>query len=100
MKDGAYVEGGRGGVLAQVGEAKESEIVFPFDTGVKMLAKELSNVKGNQQAINNSSITHETHTHIHVGIDHYYGDESSLKRLENRLSRIRIGEAQRVGAYT
>ena len=111
MKKGSMVQGGRGGVLAEVGEGTEDEIVFPLKTGIAALADalleklqsiELPAISMPQPQFSmagaggTSATSGGRHYHFHIGT--LIADDSGIKEFERRARNIRIAEDQRRGA--
>ena len=103
LAKGALVESGTGGVLAQVGEGKEDEVVFPLETGINLMVDRLIN--GIRSATNSFSpmaalaggggatYVYETHNHFGTVI----ADKNGLKELERQMEPIRTEERMRRG---
>lgn len=98
---GAFVKGKRGGIVGEIAEGQEDEIVFPLKTGIKELAAGIVNTirqfelptmaPSFAMAGGGRSVEY----HMHVGT--LIADERGLKELERRQSQFRIAEAQRIG---
>lgn len=102
LAKGALVQGGRGGILAQIGEASQDEIVLPVESGVKMLARRLRDTMrdfvpapltlagaGGFAGAGGGGVTY------HIGT--FIGDDRGIKEFERRQLSIRNSEAQRKG---
>lgn len=94
---GAFIPSQRNGVVTQVGEGKEDEVVFPLHTGVKAMVDELiSQVSSAPMSSPISRQTSGDNYHVHVGT--LIADDYGLKELERRMTRITVTESQRMGA--
>jgi hypothetical protein len=97
LEAGALIRSDPGkGVIAQVGEGKEDEIVLPMKTGAAELAKNLSSMLGTAPA-NVASKTKAVVNDINLHIGTLIADEFGLKELSRRLRKYGIAENQRVG---
>jgi len=102
---GAMVKGGRGGLLAQIGEGSQNELVIPLKTGAQELASRVMSIVREQFTPmvpapfamagggGGGSARHETHYHMGA----FVTDEHTLKDFERRQLAIRNAEAQRKG---
>lgn len=109
MAKGNLVPAQSGGVNAIVGEGREDEIVFPLQTGIKLMVDELINrissisvpsVRGFANSAMNSVFNqYQRAIELHLHIGTFIGDEFGLKTLERKLNTIRISESQRTGNY-
>lgn len=86
------------GIVAQVGEGKEDELVLPMKTGAAELA---SNIFGKMKGFgsdvlqNRGSKVTEVHNHWHVGT--FIGDERGIKILSKKINKFQVAERQRTG---
>jgi hypothetical protein len=100
---GAFVQGGRGGVLAQVGEGRQSEIVMPMNSGIQALAEGIINRLNSFSspmpalALAGGGGYGRTETHLHIGT--LIADDRGLKELDRRMAQYRILEQQRRGYF-
>lgn len=107
LAEGGLVKSGTGGIVAQVGEGREDELVLPMQTGVDALAESLLN-KLMQIAVpqpayavaggggtNNYNNSNKYEYHFHIG--NYLGSEAELKNLVRKIHPIIIRENQRLG---
>lgn len=85
--EGLFVPKRKGGVLLQVGEGGDDELVLPMKKGAEILSKEI--VK---------EVSNTTNTQIHLHIGTLIADEQGLKKLWKELNKIQITEATRRGA--
>ena len=106
LAQGAMIQGGRGGIMAQIGEGIEDEVVMPLKTGAKAMAAALLDALGGKgaplpayAAAGGPSASfggsRESHVHYHIGT--LIADDHSLKELERRQSQFRVSEQQRKG---
>lgn len=110
MRKGGLVRGGRGGVVAEVGEADQDELVLPMRSGVselvnQMFAKmsELSTLPlGPSPAAAMAGASGFTppaprpvENHWHIGM--LVADDRGIKELERRQRKFRVEESQRRG---
>lgn len=96
---GAFVESDPGkGAIMQVGEGSQDEIVMPLDTGIKAMVDQLIK-EVNSQPIKTVNNTQNLRP-ITLNIGTLIADENGLKELERRMSRIKVVEAQRMGAMS
>jgi hypothetical protein len=89
------------GVLAQIGEGREDEGVFPMQTGAKEIAKNIvSNLGARAGAMpaQTPSPAAKRDVHLHVGT--LIADELGLKHLWRGLKKYSIAEDQRTGVAT
>jgi len=99
---GAYVQGGRGGVLAEIGERSDSEVVLPMKAGAQALADSIITRLGSiapalrVPAFAGAPAGRPVEHHWHIGV--LVADDRGIKELERRQSQYRILEAQRRGA--
>lgn len=108
FKKGGFIRGGRGGVLGEIGEGDEDEIVMPLKTGVGMLADKFIEAISNSQLSSSGTpvaavagggqsnaympqVVHQWH------IGALIADDAGIKELERRQRPIRIAEEQRMG---
>jgi TP901 family phage tail tape measure protein len=108
MKKGGLVKGGRGGVVAEVGEAESDEIVIPLRTGLDTFANmfidkikaiampdmSLGGMGSPAMAGAGGMVVNRT---INLNIGNYYGDEKSKKDLVRAIMPIMAQENQRMG---
>jgi len=97
-KKGLFAPSQPGGILTNVAEGNEDEVVFPLQSGVKAMVEELINQVSaqpirsvTQQAANSRSSIY----HLHIGT--LVADDYGLKELERRITRVHVMENQRVG---
>ena len=107
FKKGGFIRGGRGGVLGEIGEGDEDEIVMPLKTGVGMLADKFIEAISNPQLSSgtpvaavaggqsNSAYMPQVIHQWHIGA--LIADDAGIKELERRQRPIRIAEEQRMG---
>jgi len=85
------------GVLAQIGEGKQDEMVVPMKTGAVELAK---NIVGQMSGIGSDMVSRASgnggETHLHIGT--LIADEFGLKKLSKILNKYTVAENQRTGA--
>jgi hypothetical protein len=87
---GGLIKGTRDGILAQIGERNQSEVVLPLERGTEQIANKLMAALQSQ-----SSPTIEHHSHYHIGT--LVADENGLRALERKLRPHRIAEDRRTG---
>lgn len=96
---GGGVKGNRGGIEAQVGEGKETELIFPLKTGVNMLLdtlmSKLNSFGGTIPAVSPVPMAAGGSMHLHVGT--LIADKAGIKKLERAMRKYRIQENQRRG---
>lgn len=97
---GAMVESSPGrGAIMQVGEGYQDEVVLPLQSGIKAIVAgmmmEMGKITGGTTIFNNSNTSTRP---VYLTIGTLVADDTGLKELENRMSRIRVLEAQRMGA--
>jgi hypothetical protein len=111
MAKGGLVKGGRGGVLAEVGEAESDEIVIPLRTGLDTFANMfIDKIKAIAMpdmsfggmgspamagAGGNNYQGRPTEHHWHIGT--LIADDRGIKELERRQKSFRVSESQRMG---
>jgi len=85
------------GIIAQIGEGKQDEMVVPMKTGAVELAK---NIVGQMGGIGSDMISRASgnggETHLHIGT--LIADEFGLKKLSKILNKYTVAENQRTGA--
>jgi hypothetical protein len=91
---GALIQGGRGGVVGQIGEGKQDELILPMETGVDRLADRLIDALGNQVA---SSSGAAGGGNVTLNLGAFIGNDAGLRELERRLRPIRAAELKRTG---
>lgn len=107
MKEGALIKGDRGGIVAQVGESKDDELILPMRKGAIEIAKEVVGQISNivmpklstpqfAMAGANGNILSQRPINLNIGT--LIADDHGLKELERRLYNFRNSEAQRKGA--
>lgn len=77
------------GIIANIGEGKQDELVLPMETGAQVLANKI--LKG----LNASQTTNNRTMEVHLHIGNYMGDRQSLKELERSLQSVRFEENDR-----
>lgn len=97
---GAMVESSPGrGAIMQVGEGYQDEVVLPLQSGIKAIVAgmmmEMGKLTGGTTIYNNSNTSTRP---VYLTIGTLVADDTGLKELENRMSRVRVLEAQRMGA--
>jgi hypothetical protein len=96
---GAFVESSPGkGAIMQVGEGTQDEVVMPLDTGIKAMVDQLIR-EVNSRPIQTTNNTQNLRP-VTLNIGTLVADENGLKELERRMSRIKVVEAQRMGAMS
>jgi len=99
--EGGLVKSNPGtGIVAQIGEGKQDELVMPMETGASMLADNIMR-KVNQLGgamLPKRQGGKEVHNHFHIGT--LIADEFGLKNLERKLRGFRVSENQRTGYVT
>lgn len=102
--EGALVKSSPGkGVLAQVGEGNQDELVLPMETGAAQLADNImgrmagagAGAIGAVGAVGQAATTVVKETHLHIGT--LIADEFGLKRLSKVLNKYTVAESQRTG---
>lgn len=98
---GAMVQSDPGrGAIMQVGEGYQDEVVLPIQSGVKAIVnemiRELSGMSSGSTIITNNNTQSLRPIYLQIGT--LVADDNGLKELENRMSRMRVLEAQRMGA--
>lgn len=105
MASGGLVKSGNGGILANIGEGREDELIVPLKTGVQTFVDALVG-KINQMAMTNFAMPQPVPALAGGGqvINHNWrigtlvADDSGIRELERRMSYYRYSEAQRMGA--
>jgi len=101
LKEGALIKGNRGGILAQIGEGAEDELVLPIKTFWRGLRDQftgmgLPSFAAPAPAMAGAGMRmRPVENHYHIGT--LVADDRGLKELERRQSKFRISEAQRMG---
>lgn len=97
MAEGALVKSDPGrGVLAQIGEGKQDEIVLPMKTGAVELAKNIiGKMKDIRSDLPERPAPRVQETHLHIGT--LIADELGLKKLSKVLNKYTVAEQQRTG---
>ena len=106
---GAMVKGQRGGIMAQIGEGMEDEVVLPLKSGVQAIAENLISLMreqfmpslpvplafagGGQSPY--TGINRSVENHWHIGT--LVADDRGIKELERRMLPYRVSELQRKG---
>jgi len=85
--DGGLVQGSPNGIVSQVGERNQSELIMPLDKGVEILADKLSKqgAVGNNYTIN-----------VNVG-NMIADDQRAIKELGRKIREVLIAEDRRTG---
>lgn len=99
---GGGVKGNRGGIEAQVGEGKETELIFPLKTGVAMLMDNLmsriSSFKAGMSAPPGGGLfTAPAGGSLTLNVGTLVADDAGIKKLERAMRKFRIQENQRRG---
>jgi hypothetical protein len=96
---GSFVEGGHGGVVAQIGEGRQDEIVMPLKTGIQALAdgiiSRMNEFMGARPTLAFAGAGGRSYT-FQIGT--LIADDRGIKELQRRLSQFEISEGQRKGA--
>ena len=98
---GAMVKGGRGGVTAEVGEGRESELVMPLETGVNTFIDNLFSRMRGQRAAGEAPVAtlmpepQAAPINVHVGT--LIADDLGVKDFGRRLRPFLISDNQRLG---
>jgi hypothetical protein len=103
MAEGAFVESRPGGVVAQIGEGRQDEMVMPMQTGMAQLIQGVKNGLAGDVLPSGRSVmaggaapaSPAGAVHFHIGT--LVADDRGLKELERRMVPIRNAEAQRKG---
>lgn len=99
--DGGYIQGGRGGVNALIGEEQQDEIVFPLEQGLDMMTDGLLEKIGDLErpASGDADLAEapESKTPVNLNVGTLIADDRSLKELYRRLDTVGIAENQRKG---
>jgi hypothetical protein len=96
MERGAFVQNRPGGVLAQIGEGKQNELVMPMKTGMQQLTEGIVNGLSGGDGGGGNSITNSEQVNIYLEINSPAFDRSTLVDLERSLRGIRIDESRRL----
>ena len=91
---GGLIKGTPTGILAQIGEKNQDEVVLPLERGTDQIADKLIGALRTYQ--NSPAIEH--HSHYHIGT--LIADENGLKILERKLRPHRTAEDRRTGIKT
>lgn len=86
------------GIIGQIGEGKEDELILPMKTGAAQLADNIMGritSAGGALAQSAKNVVQEIHNHYHIGT--LIGDDASFKMLERKMRPYRVAEAQRRG---
>ncbi len=106
MASGGLVKSGNGGILANIGEGREDELIVPLKTGVQTFVDALVG-KINQMAMTNLAMPQPAQALAGGGgpavihnwrIGTLIADDSGIKELERRQAKFRFAESQRRGA--
>jgi len=92
---GALIQGGRGGVVGQIGEGKQDELILPMETGVDRLADRLIEALSKQAAQPSGAVSGGGNVTLNLGT--FIGNDAGLRELERRLRPIRAAELKRTG---
>jgi hypothetical protein len=87
---GGLIKGSRDGIVAQIGERNQSEVVLPLERGTEQIADRLMAAIQSQ-----SSPAGDYHSHYHIGT--LVADENGLRNLERKLRPHRVAEDRRTG---
>ncbi len=108
-KEGLFVRGAKGGVIAEVGEGRDDEIIMPMKTGVQVLADalidKLSSIELPQFAppqvafagAGGGMVSGGRGNDVHLHIGTLVADDEGLKSLEQRLLQFRVSNEMRKG---
>ncbi len=91
-------DGSGTGVVAEVGEGREDEIVLPMKTGAAELANNImGKIRGVGADISSRAKSRggEIHNHFHVGT--LIANESGIKKFAKKVNKYTIAEQQRTG---
>lgn len=99
---GGGVKGNRGGIEAQVGEGRETELIFPLKTGVNMLLDSLMNKLSGFRGMLPPTSVEDASSNVGVGTVNFHvgtliADDAGIKKLERSMRKYRIQENQRRG---
>lgn len=109
MKKGGLVKGNKGGIVAQVGESTQDEIVVPLETGMDLFVKKFTDKidsvrlpsfnksQASGAAAGGSSTSRQVVHQTHLNVGTFIGDERGLRELERRIRPVRIAENMRLG---
>jgi len=102
FQEGGLIQGSPEGVLAQVGERDQTELVLPLESGIdlfidglldKLTEIELPTFGAPEPAL--AGVPAGGNTYLQVGT--LIADDRGIKELERRLDTVRIAENQRKG---
>jgi len=82
--DGGLIKGSRDGIVAQIGENNQDEIVLPLERGTEQIADKLTD-----------SLQSTHNIHLHVGT--LIADDKGIKELVRKITPIMINEDRRTG---
>lgn len=97
MAKGKYIKGRRGGVVAEIGEGQDNELVFPLKRGVEEMVPILLDKLNSVSPRNIYEGATNNNQQIHYNFGTVIADESGLLELERLLYKHRIAENQRRG---
>jgi len=94
-------DGSGSGVIAEVGEGKEDEIVLPMKTGAAELAKNIfGKMKGGGSDFSSKPRSKATEVHNHYHIGTLIADEFGIKKFAKKVNKYTVAEQQRTGAVS
>jgi len=88
---GGLIKGTPTGILAQIGEKNQDEVILPLERGTDQIADKL--IGAMRMSQNSPAI--EYHSHYHIGT--LIADDNGLKTLERKLRPHRAAEDRRTG---
>jgi TP901 family phage tail tape measure protein len=101
---GGLIRGGHGGVVGQIGEGSEDELITPMESGVDIFARKIVDASRRMFGAGSPGLAfagaaggyqRAQENHWHIGT--LVADDRGLKEMERRLGGFRVSEAQRKG---
>lgn len=110
LKDGALIKGGSGGIVANIGEAQDDELVLPMKAGVMSFVdafiSKITELSTKSLFLPSPSVSYAdssggggggvVNVHNHIGT--LIADDHGMKEFERRQRNFRYQDAQRNGA--
>jgi hypothetical protein len=96
FKDGGLIKGGQGGIVGQIGESNDDELILPMRKGVDTLVNKIVGALGSV-AMPVQQMQASASRVINLNVGTLIGDDRSYKELERRLHDITLSESTRKG---
>jgi TP901 family phage tail tape measure protein len=104
FSEGGLIRGGRGGVVGQIGESREDELITPMESGVDIFARKIVDASRRMFGAGSPGLAfagaaggYQRAQENHWYIGTLVADDRGLKEMERRLGGFRVSEAQRKG---